>query len=104
MSTVTNPQFYNIQCSSMGTQNTLLGSSSGLNIGAGSSSNTLIGYNAGLNVGLSSSSNTAIGVGALGNGSQLIGSNNYNVAVGFNSLQYVSSTGVQNIGIWLYYY
>ena len=78
-----------------------MGTFSGLNLGAGSSSNTLIGYNAGSNVGVSSS-NTAVGAGALGNGFQLIGSNNYNVAVGFNSLQYVSSTGVQNIGIGAY--
>jgi hypothetical protein len=45
VSTLTNPQFYNIQCSSTGTHNTLVGTSSGLNIGSGSSSNTLIGYN-----------------------------------------------------------
>jgi hypothetical protein len=64
INTVTNPTFAGINCSSTGTNNTLLGTFAGSNLlSSGLGSNTLCGYRAGVNI-TSGTYNTCIGVNA----------------------------------------
>ena len=87
INTVTNPTFAGINCSSTGTNNTLLGTFAGSNLlSSGLGSNTLCGYRAGVNI-TSGTYNTSIGVNA---GSSITSGAN-NTCIGVNAGSSITS-------------
>jgi hypothetical protein len=98
IATTTLPTFAGINCVSIGNQNTLCGTSAGINLlSNGSGGNTFIGYQAGMAC-TSGGLNLAFGNGAMSSGTALTGQG-YNMAIGTASLYNVSGTSQYNIGI-----
>ena len=97
LAVLSTPTFAGINCSSIGTQNTLCGTSAGVNLQSSTTGNSLFGYQAGQAI-TSGSQNTAVGLQAMGNTGVMTG-NGQNVAIGYQALYSLTGAVSNNIGI-----
>jgi hypothetical protein len=97
LAVLSTPTFTGINCTTLGTQNTICGTSAGITLQTSSTDNALFGYQAGQSI-TSGSQNVAVGSQAMGNTGVMTG-NGQNVAVGYQSLYSLSGATLGNIAI-----
>jgi hypothetical protein len=97
LAVLSTPTFIGINCTTLGTQNTICGTSAGSTLQPNSADNALFGYQAGFSI-TSGSQNVAVGSQAMGNTGVMIG-NGQNVAVGYQSLYSLTGATLGNVAI-----